>query len=96
MVRDFELYMNTAEQVLIAENEQAVAEGKRRSKSPKAGLLLKLFKLFRKKDCGKEINLNATKTAVRWFVFQSTGWHTKRKIIIGLTFIGKIKRSVGK
>ena len=32
---DFELYANTAEQILIAENEQAVQDGKRKLKSPK-------------------------------------------------------------
>lgn len=53
LVRDFELYMNTAEQVLIAENEQAVAEGKKEIKITESRIIVKAFQIIQEKGLWK-------------------------------------------
>lgn len=53
LVQDFELYMNTAEQILIAENEQGVAEGKKEIKITEGRILLKAFRIIQDKGLWK-------------------------------------------
>lgn len=53
LVQDFELYMNTAEQILIAENEQSVAEGKKEIKITEGRILLKAFRIIQDKGLWK-------------------------------------------
>lgn len=53
LVQDFELYMNTAEQILIAENEQGVAEGKKETKITEGRILLKAFRIIQDKGLWK-------------------------------------------
>lgn len=53
LVQDFELYMNTAEQILLAENEQGVAEGKKEIKITEGRILLKAFRIIQDKGLWK-------------------------------------------
>lgn len=53
LVQDFELYMNTAEQILIAENEQGVADGKKEIKITEGRILLKAFRIIQDKGLWK-------------------------------------------
>lgn len=53
LVQDFELYMNTAEQILIAENEQGMAEGKKEIKITEGRILLKAFRIIQDKGLWK-------------------------------------------
>lgn len=53
LVQDFELYMNTAEQILIAENKQGVAEGKKETKITEGRILLKAFRIIQDKGLWK-------------------------------------------
>ncbi len=46
---DFELYSNTAEQILIAENEKAVAEGKKERKITEKMILMRAFAIIQEK-----------------------------------------------
>jgi CRISPR-associated endonuclease Csn1 len=49
----FELYGNTAEQILIAENEKAVAEGKKERKITEAMILTRAFAIIQEKKLWK-------------------------------------------
>ncbi len=49
----FELYANTAEQILIAENEQAVLEGKKEIKITEGRILTKAFRIIQDKGLWK-------------------------------------------
>lgn len=49
----FELYANTAEQILIAENEQAVLEGKKEIKITEGRILTKVFRIIQDKGLWK-------------------------------------------
>lgn len=49
LVRNFELYMNTAEQILIAENEKGFAEGKKESSITEARIITKAFRIIQDK-----------------------------------------------
>ena len=50
LAQNFELYINTAEQILIAENEQAVADGKKETKITETRILNKAFRIIQEKD----------------------------------------------
>ncbi len=50
LAKDFELYINTAEQILIAENEQAVADGKKEIKITETRILNKAFRIIQEKN----------------------------------------------
>lgn len=52
----FELYANTAEQILIAENEQAVIEGKKEIKITEGRILTKAFRIIQDKKLWKGDN----------------------------------------
>lgn len=56
LVQDFELYMNTAEQILIAENEQGVAECKKEIKITEGRILTKAFRIIQDKGLWKGDN----------------------------------------
>ena len=49
LVDDFGIYMNTAEQILIAENEQGVAEGKKEIKITEGRIIAQAFKIIQDK-----------------------------------------------
>lgn len=49
LVNDFEIYMNTAEQILIAENEQGIAEGKKEIKITEARIIARAFRIIQDK-----------------------------------------------
>ena len=53
LVKDFELYINTAEQILIAEKNQAIAEGKKETKITEARILTKAFRIIQEKGLWK-------------------------------------------
>lgn len=53
LVQDFELYMNTAEQILTAENERDVVEGKKEIKITEGRILLKTFRIIQDKGLWK-------------------------------------------
>lgn len=53
LVQDFKLYMNTAEEILIEENEQGAAEGKKEIKITEGRILLKAFRIIQDKDLWK-------------------------------------------
>lgn len=53
LVKNFELYMNTAEQILIKENEQAVAEGKKEIKLTDGRVISKAFQIILDKKLWK-------------------------------------------
>lgn len=49
LVNDFEIYMNTAEQILVAENEQGIAEGKKEIRITEGRIIAKAFKIIQEK-----------------------------------------------
>ena len=49
LINDFELYMNTAEQILIAENELGIAEGKKEIKITEGRIITKAFRIIQDK-----------------------------------------------
>ena len=49
----FELYANTAEQILIAENEKSVAEGKKETDITEGRILNKAFQIIKAKKLWK-------------------------------------------
>lgn len=49
LVKNFELYINTAEQILIAENEAGIAEGKKEIKITEGRIIAKAFYIIREK-----------------------------------------------
>lgn len=49
LVDDFGIYMNTAEQILIVENEQGVAEGKKEIKITEGRIIAKALKIIQEK-----------------------------------------------
>ena len=53
LVKDFELYANTAEQILIAENEKAVSEGKKEIAITESRILTKAFYIIQEKGLWK-------------------------------------------
>lgn len=53
LVKDFELYANTAEQILIAENEKAVSEGKKEIAITEGRILTKAFYIIQEKGLWK-------------------------------------------
>lgn len=53
LVQDIELYMNTAEQILVAENEKAVTEGKKEIKITESRILTKAFYIVQDKGLWK-------------------------------------------
>ncbi len=53
LAKDFELYVNTAEQILIAENEQGAAEGKKEIKITEGRILTKAFYIIQDKGLWK-------------------------------------------
>lgn len=53
LVKDFEIYANAAEQILIAENEQSIAEGKKEIKITEGRILLKAFRIIQDKGLWK-------------------------------------------
>lgn len=55
---DFELYANTAEQILIAENEQAVQDGKKEIKITEGRILTKAFRIIQDNGLWKGDNFS--------------------------------------
>ena len=53
LVKDFEIYANTAEQILIAENEKAVSEGKKEIAITESRILTKTFYIIQEKKLWK-------------------------------------------
>lgn len=53
LVKDFELYANTAEQILLAENEKAVSEGKKEIAITECRILTKAFYIIQEKKLWK-------------------------------------------
>lgn len=53
LVKDFELYSNTAEQILFAENEKAVSEGKKEITITEGRILTKAFYIIQEKGLWK-------------------------------------------
>ena len=53
LVKDFEIYSNTAEQILIAENEKAVSEGKKKITITEGRILNKAFRIIQEKGLWK-------------------------------------------
>lgn len=53
LVDDFELYMNTAEQILIAENEKGIAEGKKDLPITDGRIIAKAFQIIKEKGLWK-------------------------------------------
>lgn len=53
LVKDFEIYSNTAEQILIAENEKAVSEGKKEITITEGRILNKAFRIIQEKGLWK-------------------------------------------
>ena len=53
LVKDFELYANTAEQILIAENEKAASEGKKEISITESRILTRAFYLIQEKKLWK-------------------------------------------
>lgn len=53
LFNDFGLYINTAEQILIAENEKAVSEGKKEIKITEGRIISKAFKIIQEKKLWK-------------------------------------------
>ena len=53
LLKDFEMYMNTAEQILIAENEQAVLEGKKEIPLTESRIIKKAFHIIQNKGLWK-------------------------------------------
>lgn len=56
LVQDFELYMNTAEQILLAENEKDVEEGKKERKITESAIAAKTFHLLLEEGLWKGSN----------------------------------------
>lgn len=53
LVKDFEMYANTAKQILIAENEKAVSEGKKEIAITESRILTKTFYIIQEKKLWK-------------------------------------------
>jgi len=53
LIEDFKLYCNTAEQILLAENEKAVTDGKKEIAITEARILSKAFKIIQDKGLWK-------------------------------------------